>query len=314
MLRLQYTVGYILVLITGVILVICLIPGVRDTTGDAVVNGNAAERQQYFRSGKHGTQRRNVQIESQPAERKSYVLGRTPGKGTPMKDRQGGRGWKQWPLLHDHGEEFSGAATVGEDARDKQILESLSRHKPKSPHIKRAVNNTTSLSSGSSSTTSISMTPSGGSRSSSDSASTIFSSIFSDTASSSSTSSDSSSGSLTLSSSSSDSESSRTSLATSTVDSSTATSTSEIITSESPVSTSVWTSIMRNSEGSAVSTVTETTIIYNVYSRTSALSASSAQVAPQLQTIASISEGTHRSAGYIAAKAAIVVVAMIWLL
>ncbi|KAK9367237.1 hypothetical protein V1509DRAFT_190505 [Lipomyces kononenkoae] len=290
MTRLHYSVGYVLVLITSVILVISLIPWAHDTTGGAVVNVNAA-----VRFVKHA--RRNVQSESQPVERQFQVPDRAPGQGMPRKANQGGIGWMQRTLLHDHG------APSAEDVKEKLVLESLTRRKLKSPNIKRAVNETSSVSSGSSSTISVSMTTSGGSTSSSDS--TSFTSL------------DSSFSSLT----SSNSESSRTSLppTTSSSDivssSEVAASTSETLTSESPVSTSVWTSTLRNSEGSPVSTVTQTTIIYNLYPPTSSLPASSAVIAPQLQTVTAISKATHRTAGYITTIAvAAVIVGMIWLL
>ncbi|KAK9375688.1 uncharacterized protein V1513DRAFT_441645 [Lipomyces chichibuensis] len=336
MLRLQNTVGYILVLIASMLLVIWLIILSHEQTGatntPVVVEGNNAET------------RLHIQFVNEAPRRQRRIASRTgtPLEEMPRTNNEASRGWKDWPLGHDH-EETSGLRKLAEDVREKLVLESLSKHKLKTPHIRRAVNETVSSTSSSSptslSTASVSVFASSSSSeimispaSSSDSTSTISSSIL-DRASASS-----SSGGLTFSSAILSSMHSP-SLATSTVSFQPTTSSSRTISaksdkesqtvssseltwsssdsvmSEIPVSTSVWTSTLRNRDGTAVSTVTETTIIYNNYSPSSSHTASSADVAaPQLQTTAAINEATHRSAGQIAAKAAAGVVGMIWLL
>ncbi|KAK9390627.1 hypothetical protein V1515DRAFT_613101 [Lipomyces mesembrius] len=306
----------------------------------AVVEHNNAEARLHMQFVKHDTPRRQIQILSRTGERKIYGPDGTPLEEMPRKDNQASRGWKEWTLGHDHGEETSGLSKLAEDVREKSVLESLSKHKLKTPHIRRAVNSTSSSSPTSLSTTSASVFTSSSSSEiiisstpSSDSTSTMSSSIL-DSASSSSSSGDSTFSSAILSSS-----FRSPSLATSTVSfpattsprktlsaktdtqsqtvssSEIARSQSDSVMSETPVSTSVWTSTLRNSDGTAVSTVTQTTIIYNIYSASSSDTASSAVVAaPQLQTTAAINEATHWSASQIAAKAAVGVVGMIWLL
>ncbi|ODQ74637.1 hypothetical protein LIPSTDRAFT_70320 [Lipomyces starkeyi NRRL Y-11557] len=305
------------------------------TNALAVVENNNAEARLHMQLVKHETPRRQIQDVS-----------RTGPNGTPLeelsrKDNQASRGWKEWTLGHDH-EETSGLSKLADDLREKLVLKSLSKHKLKTPHIRRAVNETISSTSSSSptsfSTTSVAVITSSSSSeimisstSSSDSTSTISSSIL-DGASSSSSSTFSSailsssfrSPSLATSTvsfppttSSSKTSSAKSDAQSQTVSPSEITrSSSDSIMSETPVSTSVWTSTLRNPDGTAVSTVTETTIIYNIFSPSSSDTASSAVVvaAPQLQTTAAINEATHRSAGQIAAKAAVGVVGMIWLL
>ncbi|KAK9431140.1 hypothetical protein V1505DRAFT_368868 [Lipomyces doorenjongii] len=347
MLRLQNTVGYILVVIASVLLVIWLMTMSHEETAAtntlAVVEHSDAEARLHMQFVKHDTTRRQMQIVSRTEERKIYGPDGTTLEEMPRKDNQARRGWKEWTLGHDHSEETSGLSKLAEDVRDKLVLESLSKHKLKSPHIRRAVNETVSSTSSSSptslSTTSASVSTSSSSSeimisstSSSDSTSTMSSSIL-DSASSSSSSGDSTFSSATLSSLRSSSlatstvsfrqttSSSKTLSAESDTQSQTVSSSeiarppSDSVMSETPVSTSVWTSTLRNPDGTAVSTVTQTTIIYNIYSPSSSDTASSAVVAaPQLQTTAAINEATHWSAGQIAAKAAVGVVGMIWLL
>ncbi|KAK9348452.1 hypothetical protein V1522DRAFT_398657 [Lipomyces starkeyi] len=338
MLRLQNIVSYILVLIASVLLVIWLITMRHEETAAtnalAVDENNNAEALLHMPFVKHEAQRRQIQIVSRTRP------DGTPLEEMPRKDNQASRGWKEWTLGHDH-EETSGLSKLAEDLREKLVLKSLSKHKLKTPHIRRAVNETLSSTSSSSptslSTTSISVITSISSSeimisstSSSDSTSTISSSILDGASSISSSSFRSAILSSSLRS---------PSLATSTVSFPQTTSSSETssvksdaqsqtfssseisrspsdsIMSETPVSTSVWTSTLRNPDGTAVSTVTETTIIYNIFSPSSSDTASSAVIAaPQLQTTAAINEATHRSAGQIAAKAAVGVAGMIWLL
>ncbi|KAK9248741.1 hypothetical protein V1506DRAFT_503177 [Lipomyces tetrasporus] len=293
----------------------------------AIVQDNRAEMPRQVQFVKHDTPRRQIQTASRTSEGKTYAPDGTPLSGVPPKDNQPSVGWKQWVLGHDHRDGISGLSNSVTEDREVLVLESLSKHKLKTPRIRRAVNETFSASTGSSITSSSSISDSAFtsihssetmviSASSSDSSSTVPSSIMDETSSS------SSSGDLhsTASSSTSNSDSFTPSSTISTEGSPTSSSAmtvsaSSSVSSETPVSTSVWTSTLQGPGGSALSTVTQTTVIYNIHSQTPSESPSSAVgAAPQLQTTADVSEATHRSVGPSAAIAAVLLMGILWLL
>ncbi|KAK9324783.1 hypothetical protein V1517DRAFT_316294 [Lipomyces orientalis] len=281
-----------------------------------IVQDNGAEMPRQVHFVKHDTPRRQIQTASRTSEGKIYAPDGTPLSGVPPKDNKLSVGWKQWVLAHDHRDGSSGSSNSVTDDREALVLESLSKHKLKTPRIRRAVNETFSASTGTSITsTSDSAFPSSRSSettvtspSSSDSSSTVPSSTMDETLSRSG-----SEDSTTTTTSSSEISSVESSTGEETLSS--ASSAPSSVTNETPVSTSVWTSTLQGPGGTAVSTVTQTTVIYNIHSQTPSESVSSAvAAAPQLQTTADISEATRRSVGPSAAKAAVFLMGMFWLL